>query len=118
MMMKPQMPCYMAKKTRSSYLGKKQKQKMIIDGPQEEMQDIMKISLEATKHSSVASGKETGCVCGAAKGGSHSGSCPYPFTSSGSMLQRKIKKQYDELVQSNASKTLTLAQVSITLTSF
>lgn len=54
---------------------------------------------------------ELGCICGTAKGSCHSSSCPYPFTCSGSMVQRKIKEQYDELVRSNAAKTLSLAQV-------
>lgn len=54
---------------------------------------------------------ELGCICGTAKGSCHSSSCPYPFTCSGSMVQRKIKEHYDELVRSNAAKTLTLAQV-------
>jgi len=63
-------------------------------------------------HSTAASSEvELGCICGTAKGGCHSSSCPYPFTCSGSMVQRKIKEQYDELVRSNVAKTLTLAQV-------
>lgn len=37
--------------------------------------------------------------------------CLYPFTSSTSAMQRKIKQQYDQLVKSNGSKGLTLAQV-------
>lgn len=37
--------------------------------------------------------------------------CFYPFTSSTSATQRKIKKQYDELMKCNASKKLTLSQV-------
>ncbi|KAK2425195.1 CA-responsive protein [Trifolium repens] len=37
--------------------------------------------------------------------------CLYPFTSSRSVLQRKIKQQYDELVKINDSKKLTLPQV-------
>lgn len=37
--------------------------------------------------------------------------CLYPFTSSSSAMQRKIKQQYDELVKCNESKTLTLPQV-------
>lgn len=37
--------------------------------------------------------------------------CLYPFTSSGSAIQRRIKRQYDEVVKSNESKGLTLAQV-------
>ncbi|XP_061371107.1 uncharacterized protein LOC133313715 [Gastrolobium bilobum] len=37
--------------------------------------------------------------------------CLYPFTSSGSAMQRKIKQQYDELVKCNESKKLTLSQV-------
>lgn len=37
--------------------------------------------------------------------------CLYPFTSSGSATQRRIKQQYDELVKSHESKGLTLAQV-------
>nr|DAD44430.1 TPA_asm: hypothetical protein HUJ06_002660 [Nelumbo nucifera] len=35
----------------------------------------------------------------------------YPFTSSSSVTQRKIKRQYDQLVKSHDSKTLTLTQV-------
>nr|AKM76861.1 AT1G17665-like protein [Francoa sonchifolia] len=37
--------------------------------------------------------------------------CLYPFTSSSSATQRKIKQQYDQLVKCNDSKGLTLAQV-------
>eukprot|EP01018_Ginkgo_biloba_P020967 Gb_22488 [translate_table: standard] len=54
---------------------------------------------------------ELGCTCGILKGDLHQASCPYPFTSSASVIQRKIKQQYDELVQSNAARALTLAQV-------
>nr|DAD48987.1 TPA_asm: hypothetical protein HUJ06_018924 [Nelumbo nucifera] len=41
----------------------------------------------------------------------HGFDCLYPFTSSSSVTQRKIKQQYDQLVKSNDSKALTLAQV-------
>jgi hypothetical protein len=37
--------------------------------------------------------------------------CLYPFTSSSSATQRKIKQQYDQLVKSHESKGLTLVQV-------
>ncbi|PIA64331.1 hypothetical protein AQUCO_00100068v1 [Aquilegia coerulea] len=37
--------------------------------------------------------------------------CLYPFTSSSSVTQRKLKQQYDQLVKSNHSKGLTMAQV-------
>ena len=37
--------------------------------------------------------------------------CLYPFTSSSSAAQRKIKQQYDQLVKSHESKELTFAQV-------
>ncbi|XP_021827156.1 uncharacterized protein LOC110767812 [Prunus avium] len=37
--------------------------------------------------------------------------CFYPFTSSSSATQRKIKQQYDELMECHESKKLTLAQV-------
>ncbi|XP_021716640.1 uncharacterized protein LOC110684493 [Chenopodium quinoa] len=37
--------------------------------------------------------------------------CLYPFTSSSSVTQRKIKQQYDQLVKSQESKGLTIAQV-------
>ncbi|KAK9281015.1 hypothetical protein L1049_003907 [Liquidambar formosana] len=37
--------------------------------------------------------------------------CMYPFTSSSSATQRKIKQQYDQLVKCHESKGLTLAQV-------
>ncbi|XP_054790263.1 uncharacterized protein LOC129295739 isoform X1 [Prosopis cineraria] len=37
--------------------------------------------------------------------------CLYPFTSSSSPMQRKIKQQYDELVKCHESKKLTLPQV-------
>nr|ACU19110.1 unknown [Glycine max] len=37
--------------------------------------------------------------------------CQYPFTSSSSVMQRKIKQQYDELVRCNHLKKLTLPQV-------
>ncbi|KAH7372989.1 hypothetical protein KP509_17G032300 [Ceratopteris richardii] len=76
-----------------------------------EMQEIGKIALEAVKHVSAVPERELGCVCGTFKGNVHSQSCPYPFTSSGSTLQRKLKEQYNHLVQSNAAKSLTLAQV-------
>ncbi|TKY48256.1 hypothetical protein E2542_SST25672 [Spatholobus suberectus] len=51
-----------------------------------------------------------------ANSGSDSGlrlesSCSYPFTSSSSVMQRKIKQQYDELVKCNHLKKLTLPQV-------
>lgn len=57
---------------------------------------------------------ELGCTCGKWKGGDcHEGSCSYPFTSSGrgSVMQRKIKQHYDELIHSNTAGPLTLAQV-------
>ena len=38
--------------------------------------------------------------------------CLYPFTSSSSATQRKIKQQYDHLVKCNSAKGSTLAQVS------
>lgn len=38
--------------------------------------------------------------------------CLYPFTSTSSATQRKIKQQYDQLVKCNSAKGLTLAQVS------
>ncbi|KAK1576613.1 hypothetical protein Q3G72_015254 [Acer saccharum] len=37
--------------------------------------------------------------------------CMYPFTSTGSATQRKIKQQYDQLVKCHESKGLTLVQV-------
>ncbi|XP_047340663.1 uncharacterized protein LOC124944453 [Impatiens glandulifera] len=37
--------------------------------------------------------------------------CSYPFTSSSSAIQRKIKQEYDQLVKSNQVNGLTLAQV-------
>lgn len=37
--------------------------------------------------------------------------CLYPFTSSSSATQRKIKQQYDQLMKCHESKGLTLAQV-------
>ncbi|KAE9585914.1 hypothetical protein Lal_00010319 [Lupinus albus] len=37
--------------------------------------------------------------------------CLYPFTSSSSSMQRRIKQQYDELVKCNESNKLTLPQV-------
>lgn len=57
---------------------------------------------------------ELGYTCGNLKGGDlHKGSCPYPFTSlgRGSVMQRRIKQQYDELLHSNKAGPLTLAQV-------
>ncbi|MBA0724410.1 hypothetical protein Golax_021101, partial [Gossypium laxum] len=38
--------------------------------------------------------------------------CLYPFTSTGSATQRKIKQHYDQLVKCHQNKGLTLAQVS------
>ncbi|KAJ7002925.1 hypothetical protein NC653_008218 [Populus alba x Populus x berolinensis] len=40
--------------------------------------------------------------------------CLYPFTSTSSATQRKIKQQYDQLVKCNESNALTLAQPVIT----
>lgn len=37
--------------------------------------------------------------------------CSYPFTSSSSVMQRKIKQQYDKLVKCNHLNKLTLPQV-------
>lgn len=37
--------------------------------------------------------------------------CLYPFTSSSSVMQRKIKHQYDQLMMCHESKGLTMAQV-------
>ena len=37
--------------------------------------------------------------------------CLYPFTSSSSAMQRRIKQQYEELVKCNETKRLTMAQV-------
>lgn len=81
----------------------------------EDKKDSEKVALaHGELHTGVSSSEvEVGCICGTSKGGFHSSSCPYPFTCSGSMVQRKIKEQYDELVRSNAAKTLTLAQVTL-----
>ncbi|CAM6089710.1 unnamed protein product [Calypogeia fissa] len=70
-----------------------------------------KNGVEAVETMPFSAESEIGCICGTPKGAGHSSSCPYPFTSSGSMVQRKIKEQYDELVRSNVARTLTLAQV-------
>ncbi|BBM99327.1 hypothetical protein MPTK1_1g20470 [Marchantia polymorpha subsp. ruderalis] len=70
-----------------------------------------KQSTECGEKTGTALEVEVGCICGTPKGSCHSIGCPYPFTSSGSMVQRKIKEQYDELVRSNVAKSLTLAQV-------
>nr|CAD1843125.1 unnamed protein product [Ananas comosus var. bracteatus] len=37
--------------------------------------------------------------------------CPFPLSSFGSAMQRRIKSQYDELVKSSHAKVLTIAQV-------
>lgn len=42
----------------------------------------------------------------------------YPFTSSSSLMQRKIKQQYDELVKCHKSKKLTLPKVTTLYTLF
>eukprot|EP00249_Psilotum_nudum_P023229 c28794_g1_i2 orf=582-3110(-) len=92
--------------------GRRQKGKGIASSAVADREcEMGKSVLDAAKHVSLTFEREYGCVCGTPKGGSHSRSCPFPFTSSGSMLQNKIKEQYDEIVQSNASKSLTLAQV-------
>nr|AKM76856.1 AT1G17665-like protein [Erodium chrysanthum] len=61
---------------------------------------------------------EDGGGGGGEGGGNGSGSrvkqelvCLYPFTSSSSATQRKIKQQYDQLVKCHEAKGLTLAQV-------
>lgn len=41
--------------------------------------------------------------------------CLYPFTSSSSATQRKIKQQYDQLVKSHETDGLTLLQVHLLL---
>ncbi|KAK9149049.1 hypothetical protein Scep_007806 [Stephania cephalantha] len=46
------------------------------------------------------------------KNGGGSDSFFYPFTSSSSATQRKIKAQYDQIVKSHDSKALTLSQVT------
>ena len=81
----------------------------------EDRKDSEKVALaHGELHTGISSSEvEVGCICGTSKGGFHSSSCPYPFTCSGSMVQRKIKEQYDELVRSNTAKTLTLAQVTL-----
>nr|AKM76865.1 AT1G17665-like protein [Hypseocharis bilobata] len=63
-------------------------------------------------------GEESGGERGGNVSGLDSGSrvkqelvCLYPFTSSSSATQRKIKQQYDQLVKCHESKGLTLAQV-------
>ena len=38
-------------------------------------------------------------------------STAYAFNPNNSVVQRKIKQHYDEMVKANADKTLTLAQV-------
>ncbi|PON96142.1 CA-responsive protein [Trema orientale] len=71
------------------------------------------------KKSSNSKGEDNGEEgCGLDKGNSGPGSrvkqdlvCLYPFTSSSSVTQRKIKQQYDELMKCHQSKGLTLAQV-------
>lgn len=44
--------------------------------------------------------------------------CLYPFTSTSSATQRKIKQQYDQLVKCHGNKGLTLAQVGWSSTFF
>lgn len=54
-------------------------------------------------------GEEMGEAVGV--GVKESGGWEYPFTSSCSVMQRKMKLQYDQLVRSNDNKALTSAQV-------
>lgn len=62
-----------------------------------------------------SSGAEEREKTGSDSGFGFESGCLYPFTSSSSAMQRKIKQQYDELVKSNESKKLTLPQVFLTL---
>lgn len=73
----------------------------------------------AKKKSSNLKGEENGeQKCAGSRGNTGLGSgskqdlvCLYPFTSSSSATQRKIKQQYDQLIMCHESKGLTLAQV-------
>ena len=56
-------------------------------------------------------GESEGVNTGSDPGVRFESGCLYPFTSSSSATQRRIKQQYDELVKCNESKKLTLAQV-------
>lgn len=56
-------------------------------------------------------GESEGVYTGSDPGVRFESGCLYPFTSSSSAMQRRIKQQYDELVKCNESKKLTLAQV-------
>ncbi|XP_010537558.1 PREDICTED: uncharacterized protein LOC104812213 [Tarenaya hassleriana] len=58
-----------------------------------------------------ASGPDTVSGSGSPSGFKPELVCLYPFTSTGSATQRKIKQQYDHLVKCNETKGLTLAQV-------
>lgn len=104
-------------KKKKKHRSKKHKGKRAaVSGTGDVSTDVKESEKLVTEHSgthtvAASSEVELGCLCGTVKGGCHSSNCPYPFTYSGSMVQRKIKEQYDELVRSNAAKTLTLAQV-------
>lgn len=71
------------------------------------------------KKSSNSKGEENGeHKCAVDRGSTGPGSgptedlvCLYPFTSSSSATQRKIKQQYDQLMKCHESKGLTLSQV-------
>ncbi|KAL3699771.1 hypothetical protein R1sor_017793 [Riccia sorocarpa] len=95
--------------------GRRQRAKAATAAPAIQAQDRVhsheKLSSKPAEKINTVSEVEVGCTCGAPKGSCHSIRCPYPFTSSGSMVQSKIKEQYDELVRSNMAKSLTLAQV-------
>ncbi|KAI5072129.1 hypothetical protein GOP47_0012235 [Adiantum capillus-veneris] len=120
--MKKELPCPLQGSTDISFSKRNKKKKKtkgkkpkanvessVVDA--EVMQEIGKVALESAKHVSVFPERELGCICGAMKGNLHNESCPYPFISPGSMLQRKMREQYNDLVRANATKTLTLAQV-------
>ncbi|KAJ7559281.1 hypothetical protein O6H91_04G077400 [Diphasiastrum complanatum] len=99
------------KKNRSKRQKAKGAVVMTTDKEVQAQQEICKSVPVSCKHNQTPNAVEVGCLCGTVKGGIHSSDCPYPFTSSGSMIQRKLKEQYDDLVRSNINKTLTLAQV-------
>ncbi|CAK7356851.1 unnamed protein product [Dovyalis caffra] len=94
------------------------------DGSVEDLKRVKKKKKRAKKKRLLdLKSEENGCGGDLEKEREHSGPgpgrikpelvCLYPFTSTSSATQRKIKQQYDQLVKCNESNGLTLAQAMV-----
>ncbi|XP_027341476.1 uncharacterized protein LOC113854585 [Abrus precatorius] len=94
-----------------------------LEGPGGDQRGKKKKRKAKKKRTNSGTEEEKGAELESGKTGLDSGlrlesACLYPFTSSSSAMQRRIKQQYDELVKCNESKKLTLAQVFLSFQSF